>query len=61
MWVEAGVGMSVANDLASRNPEAAKGGGAYTDLLCAVPCFLFILFSFFNIIHSLFLSKYINL
>jgi hypothetical protein len=28
MWVEAGVGMSEANDLASRNPEPPTGGEA---------------------------------
>jgi hypothetical protein len=34
MWVEAGVGMSKANDLASRNPpERPKGAEAHTVLL----------------------------
>jgi hypothetical protein len=34
MWVEGAVGGKA--DLGDWNPEAAKGGGAYTDLLCEV-------------------------
>jgi hypothetical protein len=34
MWVEGAVGGAA--DLGDRNPGAAEGGGAYTDLLCAV-------------------------
>jgi hypothetical protein len=36
MWVEQGVGMSEANDLALRNPEPPLGGEAVTVLLYAV-------------------------
>jgi hypothetical protein len=36
MWVEGGVGMSEAIDLADRNPGATEGSGAYTVLLGAV-------------------------
>jgi hypothetical protein len=54
MWVECGVGMSVANDLATRNPEGATAPEAYTDLLCAVgPYTIFILFILIIILYSL--------
>jgi hypothetical protein len=48
MWVECGVGMSVANDLATRNPEPRRGE-AYTGLLCAVG-FAYTLFIFYVIL-----------
>jgi hypothetical protein len=36
LWVEWAVGRSNATDLGERNPGAAEGGGAHTDLLYAV-------------------------
>jgi hypothetical protein len=33
MWVEGGVGMSVANDLASRNPRRRKAASAYNPVM----------------------------
>jgi hypothetical protein len=50
MWVEQGVGMSEANDLALRNPEPPLGGEAHTDLLNAVCPY--------NIIFNLFFTRY---
>jgi hypothetical protein len=52
MWVECSVGMSEANDLATRNPEPT-GGEAYTDLLCDVGAY--------TIIHYQFLYSYVCL
>jgi hypothetical protein len=56
MWVECGVGMSAANDLAIRNPEPRRGE-AYTGLLCAVgfAYTLFILYTILPIIYNIFL------
>jgi hypothetical protein len=46
MWVEGAVG-GVA-DLGEWNPGAAEGGGAYTDLLCAVvPYRIILIYKFY--------------
>jgi hypothetical protein len=43
LWVEGGVGMSIANDLADRNPEGALAPEAHTDLLYAVGAYFIII------------------
>jgi hypothetical protein len=46
------------SDLGDWNPGAAEGGGAYTDLLCAVGFAFIILIFLFTIIYNMIIFQY---